>query len=162
MAKGRKTRNQSIGLRTGFTLVELMIVVAILGILAAIVIPEFQGHIQMSKESAAKDTLRLYRSTVERYAMDHGDVAPGYPDDDSTQTPSPMAFGIQLHSSTQYLSAPCENPFNGFSGMTMLTNGVDFPAEANGTSGWYYKPQTKEVRLNWPGVDSEGVPYYSY
>ncbi|MHC4236894.1 MAG: type IV pilin protein, partial [Planctomycetota bacterium] len=48
-----------------------MIVVTILGSLAAIVIPEFSGHIQKAKESAAKDNLRILRQAIERYAQDH-------------------------------------------------------------------------------------------
>ena len=61
-----------------FTLVELMIVVAILGILAAIVIPQLQGNTIKARESAAKDTLRTWRSQIEFYKMQHNGKAPGY------------------------------------------------------------------------------------
>jgi len=43
---------------------EMLIVVAILGILAALVLPTFQGHIQQAKESAAKDNLRILRNAI--------------------------------------------------------------------------------------------------
>ncbi|MHC5089176.1 MAG: type IV pilin protein, partial [Planctomycetota bacterium] len=57
--------------KNGFTLVELMIVVTILGILAAIVIPEFQGHASQSRESAVKSSLHTVRCQIELYKMQH-------------------------------------------------------------------------------------------
>ncbi len=67
-----------------FTLVEILIVVAILGILAAIVLPTFQDHVQQARESAAKDNLRILRNAIEVYAAQHNDVPPGYPNDDQS------------------------------------------------------------------------------
>ncbi|RKY11715.1 MAG: hypothetical protein DRP65_03460, partial [Planctomycetota bacterium] len=49
-------------MKKAFSLVELLIVVAILGILAAIVVPEFQTYTQQAKEAAAKDNLRILRN----------------------------------------------------------------------------------------------------
>ena len=46
-------------MKKAFTLVETLIVVAILGILTAIALPTFRGHIAEAKESAAKDILRI-------------------------------------------------------------------------------------------------------
>ncbi|GAH74356.1 unnamed protein product, partial [marine sediment metagenome] len=68
-------------MKKAFTLVEILIVVAILGILAAIVIPQFQAHSQEAKEAAAKDNLRILRNAIELYAVQHGGVPPGYPAD---------------------------------------------------------------------------------
>ena len=65
-------------MRRGFSLVEILIVVAILGILAAIVLPEFQAHTQQAKEAAAKDNLRILRQQIELYAAQHNGLAPGY------------------------------------------------------------------------------------
>lgn len=48
-----KTRSKA-----GFTLIELLIVVAILGIIAGIGIPTYNGYIQSSKESVAKNSLK--------------------------------------------------------------------------------------------------------
>jgi hypothetical protein len=61
----------------------------------------------------------------------------------------------------EYLQSMPENPFNDMD--DVLTYGAAaLPAAADGTSGWMYKPATKEIRLNWTGVDSDGVSYFEY
>lgn len=151
-------------MKKAFTLVEVLIVVAILGILAAIAIPQFQSHSQQAKEAAAKDNLRILRQQIEVYAARHGGVPPGYPNDDSALEPSAMVFVFQMVTAEHYLSELPANPFNGKMAIKFVNNGEDFPTEPLITSlyGWIYKPATKTVKLNWPGTDSDGVAYFSY
>jgi type IV pilus assembly protein PilA len=60
--------------RKGFTLIELMIVVAILGILAAVAVPAFLKYIKRSKTSEATMQLRkLYDSSATYFATDWAD-----------------------------------------------------------------------------------------
>ena len=54
----------------GFTLIELMIVVAIIGILAAVAIPKFADLVSKSKEAAVKGTLGALRSAISIYYGD--------------------------------------------------------------------------------------------
>ena len=57
--------------KKGFTLIELMIVVAIIGILAAIAIPKFADLISKSKEGATKGELSTTRSALQIYYGDN-------------------------------------------------------------------------------------------
>jgi general secretion pathway protein G len=64
--------------KSGFTLVEILIVVVILGILAAIVIPQFTNASVAARESALVSDLQSVRSQVELYKIQHNnDLLPG-------------------------------------------------------------------------------------
>jgi len=150
-------------MRKAFTLVEVLIVAAIVGILAAIVIPEFQNYIQQAREAAAKDNLRILRVAIERYAIEHNGIPPGYQGGDPSNPVGPIAFRTQLLSNG-YLNTIPENPFNNSAGVEVLADTEDFPAEAVyfDLYGWMYKPATKTIRFYWPGTDSTGVRYFDY
>jgi prepilin-type N-terminal cleavage/methylation domain-containing protein len=60
----------------GFTLVELMIVVAIIGILAAVAIPKFANLIVKAKEGATKGSLGAIRSAISIYYGDNEGIYP--------------------------------------------------------------------------------------
>ncbi len=61
----------------GFTLVEILIVVVILGILAAIVIPQFTQASTEAREASLASNLQTMRSQVELYKIQHSDALPG-------------------------------------------------------------------------------------
>src|SRR5580704_14267389 len=67
----------------GFTLIELMIVVAIIGILAAIAIPKFADLIRKSQEGSTKGNLGSIRSAMSIY---YGDMEGQYPADMASLT----------------------------------------------------------------------------
>ena len=56
----------------GFTLVELLVVMLILGILAAIAIPAFFSQRDKGYDSDAKANARTVQTALETYAVDHG------------------------------------------------------------------------------------------
>src|SRR6185295_19535746 len=62
--------------KSGFTLVEILIVVIILGILAAIVIPQFTNASQDARKNSTTSLLQTIRSQIELYKLQHSDTLP--------------------------------------------------------------------------------------
>src|SRR3954453_12964520 len=62
--------------KSGFTLVEILIVVIILGILAAIVIPQFTNASTDAKKSNMASQLQSLRGQVQLYKLQHNDTPP--------------------------------------------------------------------------------------
>ena len=54
----------------GFTLMELMIVMAIIGVLMLIAVPRFAGAIKMAREAVLKEDLHVMRAAIDSYTMD--------------------------------------------------------------------------------------------
>ena len=150
--------------KKAFTLVELLIVVSILGILGAIVFPEFQTQIQQSRETAAKDNIRILRNAIELYAAQHNDIPPGYVNGDPAQGMGQIAFYEQLVVDGNYLSEAPRNPLNNSITPWFIADADAFPAEpiAGSNYGWVYQPATRTIKLNYSGTDSEGVSYFDY
>jgi len=66
-AQNRRRRGSS-----AFTLVELLLVLVILGVLAAIVIPKFSGRTEQAKEQAAVTQLSTFRTALDSFEVDNG------------------------------------------------------------------------------------------
>ncbi len=98
----------------GFTLVEILIVVIILGILAAIVIPQFTNASQNARESSLQSTLQTLRSQIQLYKLQHGDALPDLITDWTPLT-QPSQWGTPQQSYGPYMQAIPSNPMNGSS-----------------------------------------------
>jgi prepilin-type N-terminal cleavage/methylation domain-containing protein len=162
-----------------FTLVEILVVVVLLGILAAIVIPAIASSSTAAKQSALAVDLQLLRRFVLIYKYQHLEVGPGYPNGQISAAPTEQAFVEQATLSSNnggqtapvgtpgfnrgpYLSKIPVNPFNGKDSIQMLGNGEDFPANGDDSHGWIYKAATSEVRPDNTGTNDSGKRYYDY
>ncbi|GGG94307.1 type II secretion system protein [Silvibacterium dinghuense] len=70
MKRSYKSRLQRGSGEKGFTLVELMVVMLIIGVLAAIAIPSFIASIRAAKEATLKEDLNVMRNAIDAYTMD--------------------------------------------------------------------------------------------
>jgi general secretion pathway protein G len=82
--------------KRGFTLVELLVVVIILGVLAAIVVPQFSDHSDDARLATLDTTLAEMRSAVELYYHQHNGTYPGANKADGTPGGTAADFVQQL------------------------------------------------------------------
>jgi general secretion pathway protein G len=121
----------------GFTLVEILIVVIILGILAAIVIPQFTSASQDARKNSLTSQLQTIRSQVELYKLQHLDQLPNnWGGNGNTAAPTWDAFTSRTDKDGAtgtdaatypfgpYLQAVPTNPLNG--GTAILAGTTDY------------------------------------
>jgi general secretion pathway protein G len=173
--------NPRRGPRRAFTLIEILIVIVILGIVAAIVFPELSSASRQAREGVCKDSVRFMREQITRYMIQHDDDPPGYPPGGNILTvPTEANFIDQMTRYTDavsnasgsysnqykfgpYLTKIPENPLSSKAGILVVANGAPIPApDLSQPYGWIYKPETLQFIPNIPGTDLDGRPYTSY
>jgi prepilin-type N-terminal cleavage/methylation domain-containing protein len=126
----------------GFTLIELMIVVAIIGILAAIAIPKFANLVTKSKESAVKGSLGSVRSAVSIYYSDTEGVFPA----DATNLSTALCTNEKYLTVLPFMSIPAPaNHGQTNSASVSLADG----------SGWFYASSDGRVAVACTHTDTK-------
>jgi len=132
--------------KRGFTLVEILIVVVILGILAAIVVPQFTQASTEAKFNSLCSNLQSIRSQIELYKVQHNDTPPAAATFEAQMTETTTIAGVASGSKERdtaageiygpYLERIPANPFNNQNGVA---------AAAGATVGWLYVEGTGEI-----------------
>jgi len=117
--------------KRGFTLVEILIVVVILGILAAIVIPQFTEASTEAKVSSLCSDLQTMRSQIELYKIQHSDAPPALATFEAQMTTAIGGYG-------PYLQKLPTNPFVNATGNVVAADGA-------ADCGWHYTEATGAV-----------------
>ena len=121
----------------GFTLIELMIVVTIIGILAAIAAPNYQWGIIRAREAVLRENLYNFRTTIDQYLADQGK----YPD------------SLQDLTDKKYLRDIPADPFTK-SKETWVIVAPPTPADGSEVKGAVY-----DVHSGSDLIGSNNVPY---
>lgn len=165
-------------MKRGFTLVEILIVVVILGILAAIVIPQFSQASTEAKENSLASSLQTMRSQISLYKIQHNDHAPALADLQLDYTVlgtgamtgcsnqgDPTTGDIDIvvpnlkdaaHPFGPYLQAMPVNPFTASNNIAAGTAG------GGGAAAWVYNATTGEIWAGDTGSTAAGVTHASF
>ena len=144
--------------QSGFTLVELLIVVIILGILAAVVIPQFNTAAAESKEAAVASDLATVRQAIELYKVQHNDSFPT------------SSFVAQLTAGTDVTGAAGSKygpyirnvfPANPIDSTSTVATPATMPSAPTSAGGWIYATGNGEFRANVSGSGPSGTAYFS-
>ena len=127
--------------RNAFTLVEILIVVVILGILAAIVVPQFVNARTEAAQGTTYSELQKLRRAVDVYMARHDNALPDVTAGDGT-------WGALVAGNGEYLkSAPYNTYVGGANARTIVIRGTPDAAYQT-THGWVYDSATGRV---WAG-----------
>lgn len=126
--------------RNGFTLVEILIVVLILGVLAAMVIPHFTGAAEDTRETSLREHVRGLNTIVQLYRIQHGDTFPDLIGTDwaalTTKTDFSGAITTLGNGYGPYIERAPANPLNG---------SVTVASAAAPGVGWVYDAGTGKL-----------------
>jgi prepilin-type N-terminal cleavage/methylation domain-containing protein len=141
----------------GFTLIELMIVVAIIGILSAIAIPRFAQMLEKSREGQTRGNLNSIHSAGAIYYADQKGIWPT-----TLSTFSAYAFSQYLDAldAVKVTGAFINGSTSPAGSLVSMTTQAAVPVGSK--TGWLYDSTNGEFYVNSTIQDSKGIPYSFY
>ncbi|HHX8655571.1 pilin [Vibrio sp. J2-3(2022)] len=112
----------------GFTLIELMIVVAVIGVLAAIAMPQYQKYVAKSEVASVLATLTGAKTNVEAYTVENGKFPDGSVSD---ATPAGLGVPNMPLGSVEFTSADADGGEIKFTFTTVASGASSLVAEQN-------------------------------
>lgn len=137
----------------GFTLIELVIVVMIIGIIAAIVSPKMVNLTGTATDNAAAQSLSVLRSAIDTYAAQNKGAFPGTDETSFKTALAPLIRGV-------FPKCPVGTATT-LDGVNVVNAGTSLAGagDATPTKGWKYDCTTGEIIINSTATNKAGIRY---